>query len=691
MVISHSKKDNDSFEVLNGEVKRRRLLGFGTLVTALGGVSALTGPGVSEANAAPGDKTQSTAYVPLSEKGVASGVATLDPSAKIPPAQLPDFSATFTIVVNAKSPEYGVVGDGITDDSGAIQALFNSVGPNTTIHFPAGTYKHSNLVITRKSNFALVGDGAVFVATSRSQPYLSFVECTDFAIRGITSKGAVAEVRQGPTRGISLVGCGRFIVDSCHVFDTEGVGIYVGRVSGTTGCYDGRIVGNLVHDTRADGIHITGASTRIAVLGNTVRDTGDDSIAVVSYGTDINGPCEDIAITGNVTLHSCSRGLAVVGGKAITLAGNTIRDPRNAGIYIAYEPSYSTRPVENVTVSGNTIRGANTFNPLIQYAAIQVVGDGGTTTPVVGITITGNTIEGSRWHGIFVGSANIGCYSIIITDNNIRNSGNHAVLIQAATDSVINGNLIDTAGEAGIYCNNTQGLLSITGNVIRDPNRKSAATSKRGIFAGTPSLLRGTVVGNTVFDTTGNTNQPLDLSTGNNLLVYGNAVGGNMNGYPASGLPFIAPGNILLTGAFASSGLGNGAGVIGIRNATTIPSGNPTSGGILYSDGGAVKWRTSNGTVADIAGDIREVSTSYSVLASDRSILATSGAAGITVTLPAAVKGARFEIKKVDSGLGPVLVATTNGQKIDGANTKMLASQHESSTLISNGNAWFEL
>lgn len=42
-------------------------------------------------------------------------------------------------------------------------------------------------------------------------------------------------------------------------------------------------------------------------------------------------------------------------------------------------------------------------------------------------------------------------------------------------------------------------------------------------------------------------------------------------------------------------------GVVAIGNATTLPTGNPTSGGVLYAEGGALKWRGSSGTVTTIA------------------------------------------------------------------------------------------
>lgn len=46
---------------------------------------------------------------------------------------------------------------------------------------------------------------------------------------------------------------------------------------------------------------------------------------------------------------------------------------------------------------------------------------------------------------------------------------------------------------------------------------------------------------------------------------------------------------------------GGGAGVLGIANAATVPSTNPTGGGILYAEAGALKWRGSSGTVTTIA------------------------------------------------------------------------------------------
>jgi hypothetical protein len=46
---------------------------------------------------------------------------------------------------------------------------------------------------------------------------------------------------------------------------------------------------------------------------------------------------------------------------------------------------------------------------------------------------------------------------------------------------------------------------------------------------------------------------------------------------------------------------GGGVKVVGLANATTAPASNPTGGGVLYVESGALKYRGSSGTVTTIA------------------------------------------------------------------------------------------
>jgi hypothetical protein len=52
---------------------------------------------------------------------------------------------------------------------------------------------------------------------------------------------------------------------------------------------------------------------------------------------------------------------------------------------------------------------------------------------------------------------------------------------------------------------------------------------------------------------------------------------------------------------FGSMSAGGGSGVIFIANRTTAPTSNPSAGGLLYAESGALKWRGSSGTVTELA------------------------------------------------------------------------------------------
>ncbi len=47
--------------------------------------------------------------------------------------------------------------------------------------------------------------------------------------------------------------------------------------------------------------------------------------------------------------------------------------------------------------------------------------------------------------------------------------------------------------------------------------------------------------------------------------------------------------------------VGTGRGVFALSNASVVPTTNPTGGGVLFAEGGALKWRGSSGTVSTIA------------------------------------------------------------------------------------------
>jgi hypothetical protein len=78
------------------------------------------------------------------------------------------------------------------------------------------------------------------------------------------------------------------------------------------------------------------------------------------------------------------------------------------------------------------------------------------------------------------------------------------------------------------------------------------------------------------------------INSSNNLSFGNSAVG-------------VASFNAVNTAFNGFATFGGGLNVIGIANANTVPSTNPTAGGILYAEAGALKWRGPSGTVTTIA------------------------------------------------------------------------------------------
>jgi len=87
------------------------------------------------------------------------------------------------------------------------------------------------------------------------------------------------------------------------------------------------------------------------------------------------------------------------------------------------------------------------------------------------------------------------------------------------------------------------------------------------------------------------TNTTIGNDTARSLTLYVGSAANNNIHIPSTG------NNV----GFGTSSFGGGAKVLGIANATTVPTTNPSAGGILYVESGALKYRGSSGTVTTLA------------------------------------------------------------------------------------------
>jgi hypothetical protein len=141
----------------------------------------------------------------------------------------------FADTVNVK--DFGAVGNGVADDTAAIQA---AIGSNKVVYFPRGTYiVTSGISLTNSNNFALVGESkhASIIKLSASATFsadiLAFYSCSQFSISGLqfkwnnnTSSQSFALLRIQSSNNFTVSDCIiehnsapiGFYIESCHAF-----------------------------------------------------------------------------------------------------------------------------------------------------------------------------------------------------------------------------------------------------------------------------------------------------------------------------------------------------------------------------------------------------------------------------------------------------------------------------------------
>ncbi len=298
----------------------------------------------------------------------------------------------------ASRPEdFGARGDGVTDDSDALQRAFDAVPDGGTVELTAGrTYVHTRVLHLRVPGLRVVGSGTL-LATAESTSSV-WIEADDVLVDGVVVKTAATSQRWDAWEqmGLRIVGHRGVVLRSVTVDGSAAAGIYVGN--GATAFVLDHVT---VRNTRADGIHMTGGANNGTLVSPTVSNSGD---AVVSYSQD-GPPCHDITVTGPTVLGTAwGRGLSVVGGTRITETDIDVRNTSAAGVYIASEgaPWFTAAP-QQVLISGGSITGANTATAVDHGAVLVLSGRAGIvpdTVSVVDLGISGTRTTASRNLGV---------------------------------------------------------------------------------------------------------------------------------------------------------------------------------------------------------------------------------------------------------------------------------------------------
>lgn len=282
------------------------------------------------------------------------------------------------------------------DQADALQAALDNLQPGQRLVLAPGNYRVGRVLAVRREQVTVSGYDATLVASDPDQQAIQMTGAYSTLV-GVTLKGTGTQRLESATSAKVIVdGTGIQVLD-VTIEGGASAGIFVSRGIGIA------LVGDRISGTLADGIHITGGSQDVLVQNSSVTATGDDMVGIVSYQRD-SGQTRNIYVTSNYLAgNAWGRGVAVVGGADVTVAGNWIEGVQKAAaVMVAQEDGYRTADASNVLIASNTIADdQNATQPgnnrmETGHAAIDINTGSGSVTRV---QVTGNQVTRTRFDG----------------------------------------------------------------------------------------------------------------------------------------------------------------------------------------------------------------------------------------------------------------------------------------------------
>lgn len=412
-------------------------------------------------------------------------------------------SDAFGDVISVK--DFGAVGDGVTDDSAAIQKALNyanSIGGGV-VFFPAGTYRKADtsatLVMYSNTTLQGVGDASVIFhddkPTNARRDLLSVNSASEnVAFKDFRISGTVLTYTNETNASQTLTGTN---ITGLRI---ENVTFEKLRYMATAfTSVNGAIFTNnrLTYIVR-DGLRCI-ASQNIVITNNVFRNVADDAVALHSLNASTFPYNESLIVSNNV-FEAC-QGIKVLGGKCVTIQGNTFRRMLRT-------------PINVVTENSGTEGAANTISINISNNVIEdTFGDRGTNTY---ITVKSAISRYSDGLSLMPGINSIP-YPYNYTND--LNSGT-VVRIGLANVSLCNNILARTLPETAVYSDWGYGLLfdRTTVGFFSDPAITASTFQLHGISVNAPV---------------------------SNLKISGNNISGMGTGYAAILLGITGTANIL--------------------------------------------------------------------------------------------------------------------------------------------------
>ena len=380
--------------------------------------------------------------------------------------------------------DFGAVGDGVTDDTAAIQAALDYAADNRkTLVFTAGTYLHDEITLSSKNDFSIVGENATSLGSSSygGGSAFSFTDCSNIKIEKLHFDRKNSYASGSRQNGISLYGLQNSIISE-NIFEDCNSAIVIDE--GTSrGSNNNLITNNIGEEGRLaysssneTDLLLNQSFVAIGVDGNTYYCENNiiQNNTIKTYRAVLANFTKSLIVQSNVCENATDSAIYFANDNFdFVCDGNIVVKAGKDGIKAIKGSSYGS-------ISSNTVYGAGQ-NKSDGRNCILVDDDEGDSSGFISITgnscrlndDTGKAAPASR--GISVRASNVAVSGNSIYASTARADDEGISIVADGTIAIsninIDGNVLKNIYLVGIQLTGSGGSadlsnVSITDNVI---------------------------------------------------------------------------------------------------------------------------------------------------------------------------------------------------------------------------------